>query len=167
MSSGLLLLLLRLAMVLALYSFVGWGLYVIWNDFRRQVRQVTAPPVVPITLLLEQEAEARSQRFLIPEILLGRDPANDLHLDDRTISARHARLSFHHGQWWVEDLRSTNGTFLNQEPVREPLVLANGDQLRCGQVILGVMIGEPPTTVLTGQEDNLPTAAENADAIEE
>ena len=65
---------------------------------------------------------------------MGRDPASDLYIEDKTISARHAKLSYHHGQWWVEDLRSTNGTFLNDEPVQEPLVLASGDRLRFGQV---------------------------------
>jgi pSer/pThr/pTyr-binding forkhead associated (FHA) protein len=56
------------------------------------------------------------------------------------VSARHARLTFHHHQWWVDDLQSTNGTKLNDEPLRIPTVVANGDTIKCGQVDLTVII---------------------------
>jgi pSer/pThr/pTyr-binding forkhead associated (FHA) protein len=63
-------------------------------------------------------------------------------LDDPTVSNTHARLSYHHGQWWLEDLRSTNGTFLNDEAVASPLVVTDGDVVRCGQVQFTLAPGE-------------------------
>jgi pSer/pThr/pTyr-binding forkhead associated (FHA) protein len=63
-------------------------------------------------------------------------------LEDSTVSAQHSRLSFRQGHWWVEDLRSTNGTYLNNEPISASLVITNGDEIRCGQVVLTVIIGE-------------------------
>ena len=74
------------------------------------------------------------------EVLIGRDLACDLRLEDKTISARHARLSYRHNQWWVEDLKSTNGTFLNEEPVNTMTVLVSGDEIRVGQTIMRVEI---------------------------
>jgi pSer/pThr/pTyr-binding forkhead associated (FHA) protein len=75
-------------------------------------------------------------------VIIGREAVCDCRLDDPTVSNRHARLSYHHSQWWVEDLRSRNGTFLNGEPVQEPVVIIGGDNLRCGQVSIDVTLGK-------------------------
>lgn len=140
--SGTILLVLRGAMVLALYGFLAWALILLWQDLRRQ-SQLRIPQQPPaLTLFYELADETRSMRFTIPEVSIGRDPACDFSIDEKTVSAQHARLCYRQGQWWVEDLHSTNGTSLNDEPVGEPLVLTSGDQVRCGQVILDIAIGE-------------------------
>jgi pSer/pThr/pTyr-binding forkhead associated (FHA) protein len=79
--------------------------------------------------------------FNVPVVLIGRDEHCDCSIQHPTVSAQHARLAFHHNQWWVEDLHSTNGTFLNQSPVDTSMVLTLGDELRCGQVVLTVILG--------------------------
>lgn len=135
--SGTIILILRLLIIVALYAFLAWGLYLLWQDLRRQ-GQVLGTHSAP-SLALAQDATV--YRFTRPEVIIGRDPVCDLHLPDRTISAQHTRLAHHHGQWWVEDLHSTNGTFLNGEPVSEPLVIASADELRCGQVVFQIQIG--------------------------
>jgi hypothetical protein len=140
--SGPILLALRIGMTLALYGFVGWALITIWCDVRQQTDLLNATRTPPISLRYQIEGQAFVRRFNKPEVTIGRDPASDCHLDNQTISAHHSRLSFHHGQWWVEDLRSTNGTFLNQENVQEPLVITAGDTIRCGQVLLEIAFGE-------------------------
>lgn len=140
MISGTILLILRLAILLSLYSFVAWALYILWRDFRCQVREVSEPQAPPIRIKLISEDSAGAE-FWNAEVFIGRDPACEFPIDDPTISARHARLSYHHGHWWVEDLQSTNGTLLNQDRVQEPLVITNGDQLRCGQIMLEVEVG--------------------------
>ena len=140
--SGPVLLALRLAMALALYGFIGWALLTIWRDVRQQTDLLNAARTPPIRLRYQLEGQAYVRRFNKPEVTIGRDPASDCHLDNQTISAHHTRLTFHHGQWWVEDMRSTNGTFLNQENVDEPSVVTTGDTLRCGQVSLEIGLGE-------------------------
>ena len=142
MVSGPVLLILRIALALSLYAFVGWALYTIWSDLGRHSRQVTSRQAPPITLVYQIDGQERSQRFSSQEVTLGRDPAADLQLHDPTISAQHSRLTYHHGQWWIEDLHSTNGTYLNQEPVHEPLVIASGDIMRCGQVDVQISLGK-------------------------
>jgi diguanylate cyclase (GGDEF)-like protein len=72
---------------------------------------------------------------------IGRSAKNDLFIDQESVSRNHARISFDGRSHWVQDLKSTNGTFLNDEPVREH-ALRDGDQLRIGQTIMKYMTGE-------------------------
>ena len=138
--SGPVLLALRILFTVSLYGFLGWAVYILWRDFKRQssLQATKQPPM--LTIFSQMETELKSYRFSLPEVTLGRDPACDCILMDSTVSATHARLTYRQSQWWVEDLRSTNGTFLNQDPVFTPLVITNGDQLRCGQVLLTIAI---------------------------
>ena len=70
------------------------------------------------------------------EILIGRAPSCTLVLDDDYSSSRHARLYPEGGQWWVEDLGSTNGTFIGRDQVAAPTVVRPGTQIRVGQSTL-------------------------------
>ncbi len=140
--SGPILLAIRVAIMITLYAFLAWALYTLWMDIRRQSKLMSSKQVPSLTLTRKAEADTRSYRFSTPEVTIGRDPACDFCLEDRTISVKHARLTFHHGHWWAEDLHSTNGTFINQESLSKPLVITAGDHLRCGQVELLISIGE-------------------------
>lgn len=138
--SGTVFLIVRVLMALALYAFVGWGFWTLWRLLKKEIAAVTTPPIAWLSLTHRIDHYDEVYEFHTPEVIVGRDPASDLHLEDKTISARHARLSFHHGQWWVEDLRSTNGTFVNQEQVIEPLVIISGDRIRFGQIAMEVTV---------------------------
>lgn len=70
--------------------------------------------------------------FSQAEISIGRDPGCDIPIFDETISARHAQLTYHHNQWWLEDLTSTNGTRLNAARITTPTVITSGDEIQCG-----------------------------------
>ena len=72
---------------------------------------------------------------------IGRSSKSDLFLDQESVSRNHARISFDGTHYWVADLQSTNGTFVNDEPVREQR-LRDGDQVRVGRSILKFMTGE-------------------------
>ena len=136
--SGLVFLALRLVLVVCLYAFLAGAFYTIWIDLKRQSEIITSHKIPALTL--SRFDDKRSFHFSKPEVRIGRDPACDCLLEDQTVSTQHAYLSFHHNQWWLEDLGSTNGTFLNQTPVSAPMVVTLGDQIRCGQVNLGISI---------------------------
>lgn len=72
---------------------------------------------------------------------IGRSAKNDLFIDQESISRHHARITFDGRAHWVQDLGSTNGTFLNDDQVTEN-PLRDGDQIRIGQTILKFMTGE-------------------------
>lgn len=140
--SGIVLLILRIGLLLCLYAFLGYALLVIWRDLKRHSELTASHQTPAIKLLQQTDTGVEPYNFTIADIRIGRDPAADYPIDDLTVSSDHARLSFRQGQWWVEDRGSKNGTFLNQELVSQPLVIASGDQLRVGQVTLTVEIRE-------------------------
>jgi pSer/pThr/pTyr-binding forkhead associated (FHA) protein len=140
--SGLIVLVLRILLALALYAFLGWALWTIWQDLRQTGSQAAAQKVRVIRLEVQiRNRPVVYRSFSQPEVTLGRDPVCDVPVDDDAVSARHARLSFHHGQWWIEDLVSTNGTRLNHEKLTTATVLTSGDQITCGKVHLTVNLG--------------------------
>ncbi|HEY8870191.1 MAG TPA: FHA domain-containing protein [Candidatus Limnocylindrales bacterium] len=67
---------------------------------------------------------------------LGRDVNNSIVIEDPFASADHAVLTFRGRAWYVEDLDSTNGTFVNGSPVDGVAPLGFGDELQIGQVRL-------------------------------
>ncbi|QYK51326.1 MAG: FHA domain-containing protein [Anaerolineales bacterium] len=67
--------------------------------------------------------------------IIGRDPGSDLHIQDIEVSRRHARLIAQSGGFVLEDLGSTNGTFVNGERVRTITVLRPGDEIRLGEIV--------------------------------
>lgn len=69
-------------------------------------------------------------------VTIGRSPACTLSLDDDYASTDHARLYLHEGQWVVEDLHSTNGTYLDRTRVSRPTLVPFGMPVRIGKTVL-------------------------------
>ena len=68
---------------------------------------------------------------------VGREPTLSLHLDeDKQVSRRHARFSLQGSEVVVEDLGSTNGTYVNDQPISTPRTLRPGDKVRVGLTVL-------------------------------
>jgi predicted component of type VI protein secretion system len=74
------------------------------------------------------------QAALDPITSLGRDVNNAIVVDDQFASAQHAVLTFRGRTWYVEDLKSTNGTFVNGSQVEGVSPLGYGDEVQVGQV---------------------------------
>jgi pSer/pThr/pTyr-binding forkhead associated (FHA) protein len=66
-------------------------------------------------------------------IVQGRGDEAEIHLEDPFASAQHARIFEQGGILAIEDLGSTNGTYLNEEPLRSPRPLHPGDRVRIGE----------------------------------
>lgn len=91
----------------------------------------------PTTLVVTQGALAGTTvRLGEGAISLGRAPECTIVLDDDYASSRHARVFPKDGQWWVEDLGSTNGTYLDRTKIAAPMPLAIGVPVRVGKTIL-------------------------------
>jgi len=75
------------------------------------------------------------------EITIGRDEENAIHVELETISRRHARIFPRGGAHFIEDLESTNGTFINEKEIAEATQLHNGDLIRCGGAVLKFIEG--------------------------
>jgi pSer/pThr/pTyr-binding forkhead associated (FHA) protein len=72
-------------------------------------------------------------RFTRPLISIGRELDNDAVIEDSRVSRHHAQLLFQHGRYILRDLGSTNGTFVNTQPI-EAMMLTSGDRLSLGGV---------------------------------
>lgn len=129
-------LILRIVLLFALLSFVGWAFFTLWRDLKFQSQSLISQKIPYIAISREHEAAENKQLFTIPELRIGRDPTCEIQLEDETVSNQHARLWFRNKQWWIEDLMSTNGTFLNDEKVETPTILISGDEIRLGKVLL-------------------------------
>jgi pSer/pThr/pTyr-binding forkhead associated (FHA) protein len=69
-------------------------------------------------------------------ILLGRGTDAAIRLDDDYVSTRHARFATNGEQWFVEDLGSTNGTYLGSQRITAPVPIGLGIQVRLGKTIV-------------------------------
>jgi len=69
-------------------------------------------------------------------ILIGRAPDSTLVITDDYASGRHARVYSDNGRWFVEDLNSTNGTYLGQQKLNRPQPITVGQPIRIGKTVL-------------------------------
>lgn len=138
------LLLLRVLFIFLLYFF----LYQVVRVTSRELialASVTSPPgrpTVPATGRLvvvdggESDLLPGSVFALEPTTIVGRHPDCTLELNEPFVSAEHAELANDNGRWWVRDLDSTNGTFVNGNAVRVPTGVKPGDIVQFGRVKL-------------------------------
>ena len=99
-------------------------------------------------LVIEDDQGSRREVALDrDEITIGRREDNVVHLPDRNVSRRHARLLRKEGSVLLEDLRSANGTLVNGVRITEPVPLGNGDLVRIGDYGVAVRPDEVPLEI--------------------
>jgi pSer/pThr/pTyr-binding forkhead associated (FHA) protein len=90
-----------------------------------------------LTLEIVEGSLAGKQIPLDSIVDIGREPSLPLSLDeDGQVSRRHARVSAQGGQAVVEDLGSTNGTYVNDQPIHAPRTVSPGDRIRIGLTVI-------------------------------
>jgi len=146
--------LLRLGYLALLWIFVLSAIAVLRRDLygtriveRRAARKRSVPEAQPQA---EAPRARQAMRLVVTEgpltgtivplgsssVLIGRAPGCTLVLDDDYSSSRHARIFPQAGAWFVEDLGSTNGTFVGDQRVEAPTQLATGTPVRVGQSVI-------------------------------
>ena len=143
----------RFGFLLLLWLFIFAAFRVVRADLfgGRAGRVASVPPRAAATTRKRGQRGQRGPRTLVvtagplagtkinlsdQPILIGRADDSTLVLTDDFASSRHARLTNRGGQWYVEDLGSTNGTYLDQQRVQGPLLVAPGQPIRIGQTAL-------------------------------
>jgi pSer/pThr/pTyr-binding forkhead associated (FHA) protein len=93
----------------------------------------------PTELVAVEPADQVGRRYpLGDEITVGRAAGCQVTVDDTYVSQLHARVFTRDAQLFVEDLGSTNGTYLNRVKVAGPMVMQKGDRLQVGNTVLEV-----------------------------
>jgi hypothetical protein len=155
MNSTLALQLMRFGFLALLWLFVLAAMRVIRSDLRTsgQPRIAVPPPVrrrgkggsatsraapgAPTHLFVTEGGLTGTRIGLTgAPVLIGRANDSTLVLEDDYASTRHARISLQDGMWVVEDLGSTNGTYLGQRKIDGPVPLELGVPLRIGRTVL-------------------------------
>jgi sigma-B regulation protein RsbU (phosphoserine phosphatase) len=83
-----------------------------------------------------REGASQDLELLSPEITIGRGSDNTLHFRDPWLSRSHARIVLRDGRYFLEDLSSRNGTYLNGQAIAAPHALVNGDVVSLGDLRL-------------------------------
>jgi hypothetical protein len=101
------------------------------------------------SLVIHEGAGAGSELPVDGEVILGREHATaDLVIEDPGVSRRHARVLAHNGGVIVEDLGSSNGTYVNGQRISGPVELGDGDEVQVGATVLGVQGSATAATAL-------------------
>ena len=152
--SELTLLLIRFAYLAILWIFVLSAISVIRSDMfgarvpdaargasRGKPAKPPKPPSkrrgAPTHVLVVEGGNAGERADLAQApVLIGRGTDAAIRLDDDYVSTRHARIASSGDQWFVEDLGSTNGTYVGTVRITQPTTLTLGTQVRIGKTIL-------------------------------
>ncbi len=97
------------------------------------------------TLLVQQSTGDRELLWEQPVLTVGRDPSNDLVIEHRLVSRRHARFEKDDVGFYVHDLDSTNGTFVNGQRIQGAHLLRNNDDVWIGDTV--IVFRDPEATV--------------------
>ena len=103
---------------------------------RRQPKQKARKGSPTHVLVVDGANKGERADLAQAPILIGRGADAAIRLDDDYVSTRHARIASSGDQWFVEDLGSTNGTYIGSARITQPTTLALGTQVRIGKTIL-------------------------------
>lgn len=144
--------LLKYVFLAVLYIFIARAVRVIYLELRpattssstgsrRSVAPTSAPPArtkkrsFRKAAIIEGDKKGRSLD-LTDEVIIGRADKCHLVLEDSYVSQMHARIFNRDGAIMVEDLGSTNGTYLNRRRITSPTELQRGDRVKIGKTVL-------------------------------
>ncbi|MBI9048221.1 MAG: FHA domain-containing protein [Anaerolineaceae bacterium] len=102
-----------------------------------------------------------------PEMILGRDLGNDIVISDSEVSRRHSRLFMQGANYVIEDLGSTNGTFVNGQRLTGSYVLRPGEIITFGETLSLVFEGavDSDATVVSGGSFGIPEPAKPQQSV--
>ena len=136
-------LLLRAVFIFLLYFFVFQVNRVVSRELRVVASRgevVHHVPDIRGAILVADPGDSilrRGEVFeLDPVSVIGRHPRATIVIDSTFVSSEHAQLNWEQERWWVTDLRSTNGTFVNGSQIRVPTGLRPGDMIELGAIRL-------------------------------
>ncbi|MEA2477112.1 MAG: hypothetical protein QOF16_981 [Actinomycetota bacterium] len=143
--------LLKYAFLVILYLFIARAVRAIYVELRPPARAVAKKPTsspstrqpsrrtkkAPARVVLQEGASKSGKTFdLSGELLIGRADKCQIVLSDSYASQMHARIFPKDGEFMIEDLGSTNGTYLNRHKVTTPTSLSRGDQIKIGKTVM-------------------------------
>lgn len=140
-------LLLRLLFIFLLYFFLYQVLRVTSRELMTTATATSDRRPSPVSmgrLIVVDGAESHlppGTSFALQSITtIGRHPNNTIAIDEPFVSYEHAELTHNDRRWWIRDLQSTNGTFVNGNPVTVVTGIRAGDVVQFGRIKLQLVL---------------------------
>jgi ABC-type multidrug transport system ATPase subunit/pSer/pThr/pTyr-binding forkhead associated (FHA) protein len=124
---------------------------------------VTKSNSFKLTLLSSQTITPEEFELTRSEIVIGREDDADLTVPSQAVSRRHARLMREGGGYVVEDLGSSNGTYINGQKLSGRHALKSGDQIRLGRAV--TLVYETPKVDVSAETSVSPIISESAKTV--
>lgn len=139
MSTELTLFLLRLISGSLLVAVLALLFVIMWRDYRSTVTQAESSRraygrLIEMHEIDDSYAPTGQSYPLLPLTSIGRAPTNTITLLDDYASGEHALVALRSGQWWLEDRQSRNGTMINGMPIKQPVIITDGDIIGIGRI---------------------------------
>ncbi|SDJ88170.1 FHA domain-containing protein [Natronincola ferrireducens] len=127
------------------YLFIGLIYYFIYHIIKliyldiqqinnRQKKNFDSPYLKLVNRKESLDFEVQEFYDLKDVVTLGRHRDSDIQLMDKFISSQHAKITMDEGEYFLEDLGSVNGTYLNSTQIQDVVKLKSGDRIGIGQV---------------------------------
>lgn len=128
------------------YLFIGLLFLFLFLVLRAIYRDISAPDAAaraprqkrrdrPHLLVVAADRNLGAKYYLLDDVLIGRAGNSQVVLEDTYASQQHARVYRGDGVFYVEDLGSTNGTYVNGRKISYPLELRQGDRIKIGKTV--------------------------------
>ena len=126
----------RYIFIVIIYLFIFSIIRLIYLDIRSTDSfSLAGRPYLKLLNRRDSLSYKIKEHYVIEDkISLGRDKQNDVVLKDPFISKNHLLIVKDEGTYFLEDLNSANGTYLNQEKVEDVVQLTNGDVIEVGNI---------------------------------
>ena len=127
--------------ILIIYMFIFGIIRMIYLDISRMKVQPKAvlPTKFPYLLLLNKNEDLYFDVLEFypldkKEIVVGRGKSCDIRINDLALSSKHLKIWYENKEWNIQDLKSKNGTLLNNEAMTDIYLLDDGDIIKMGQL---------------------------------
>ncbi len=131
-------LVLRYVFIIIIYLFILNIIRLIYLDIKSSSAATPNKDVAYLKVINRlDQLDFKMQEYypIIGEITVGRGSRNDVYLKDRAVSKNHMRIFLSEGYYYVQDLGSSNGTFLNGNDLEDNIVeIVDGDLISVGKI---------------------------------
>lgn len=127
---------LRYVFIVIIYLFLLNIIRLIYLDIR-SIDTSTTKDVSYLKLLNRMDQldfKMKEYYPILGELTVGRGSRNDVLIRDKVVSKNHMRIFYDGGYYYLEDLKSANGTFLNGEQIRDTIEIRDGDIISVGLI---------------------------------
>lgn len=132
--------------IVILYVIIYYALKIMYKDVKnggKKRRPTVAKGSYGLEIINSGNSKDLKDGSIIPirsDLTIGRKEDNSITLSDQHVSGNHAKIIFRNNSLFIEDLNSTNGTYLNGNKVHGKVKVSNKDEIKIGTAVFKILI---------------------------